>query len=764
MNPRRRTLLAGVALVAAIFLVYARTLSADFIWDDDAHITANPAMQGAHGLKEIWTSAKANYSPLTMTTFWLEHASWGLAPRPFHAVTILFHAASAVMLWLVLRRLLVPGAWLGAAIWALHPVQVESVAWICELKNTQSAFFFLVAVWYFVRWLQTNPALSLRRDYGLAVVAGVLAMLSKSSTVMLPIVLGLAGWWLGRRRLADARWLAPFFVVSLLASAWTIWEQKVNSMASGAEWSHGLAARCVIAGKIIWFYLGKLAWPDPLIFIYPRWSVADVSPLAWVPLVAAVAAGAWLLRHATGRGQPAFIGFAYFVISLFPVLGFFDVFFFRYSFVGDHLQYLANLGPLVLVGAGLGAIGRRFPASRLPAAIGAGALLILLGLLTWRQTRIYRSNFTLWQDTVARNPQAWIARVNWGVQLVAAGRPAEAVPHYEAALRLKPQFKEIEVNLGAALMHLGRPADAIPHFEKALDAKFGRADALNGLGFALDQAGRTDEAIVRLEEALRLNPKLEAARYNLGNALVRQRRLAPALEQYATVVRDSPQSALYRDALARTLLVAGRVPEAVEQYRAAATIAPDDYEAQYTLAMLLLQAGGSSEAVARAAAAVRSRPASPEARFMMGAALLAVRRLEEAVPFYQEALRLRPDYFEARTHLAAVLYQLGRPAEAVPQYEALLRAQPQSADAHNNLASSLLQLGRVDEALQHCQTAVQLRPDNPETRTNWAFALRAAGRSSEALAQCQEALRLRPGFEPARRLQADLEAAGPKTP
>src|SRR3954469_16552657 len=231
--------LLGLIGVVTILLAYARLRHGDFLWDDDAHITGNPTIIGPLGLKEIWTSGKANYFPLTMTSFWIQHALWGLNPMPYHVVTVAFHVAAALLLWRILVRLAVPGAWLGAMAWALHPVQVESAGWICELKNTQSGFFYLLAIYFFVRWLQRAEAPRVSREYSFALIAAILAILSKSSTVMLPVVLGLIGWWTGKRRWRDAMWLLPFVAVSLLASGWTIWEQKVNSMASGPEWDNG---------------------------------------------------------------------------------------------------------------------------------------------------------------------------------------------------------------------------------------------------------------------------------------------------------------------------------------------------------------------------------------------------------------------------------------------------------------------------------------------------------------------------------------------
>ena len=234
----------GVLIFCATVVAYLPALTGGFIWDDDAHVTANPSIVGSLGLARIWISPAANYFPLTTSTFWVIHALWGLNPLPYHVINVLLHAGSAVLLWLVLARWHLRGAWLGALFWALHPVQVESAAWISELKNTQSAVFYLLAIWCFLRWVEAEPP----RDHGvrwvyyvLAWLGAVLAILSKSSTVMLPVVLGLCWWWTrGRWRWRYVLWLAPFLLVSAAAGAWTIWEQEFHSGALGPDWNQTL--------------------------------------------------------------------------------------------------------------------------------------------------------------------------------------------------------------------------------------------------------------------------------------------------------------------------------------------------------------------------------------------------------------------------------------------------------------------------------------------------------------------------------------------
>jgi Tfp pilus assembly protein PilF len=629
--PARPRWLGAALLVLAIMLAYAPVRHAGFIWDDDLHLTANPSvLGGAEGLAKIWTSPAANYFPLTMTSFWALHALVGLAPLPYHVVTLLLHTGAALLLWAVLRRLRVPGAGLGAALWALHPVQVESVAWISELKNTQSAVFFLAAIWFY---LGAHQAASPRRDYALALLCGAGAMLSKSSTVMLPAVLALCEWWRktlppsALRRPGGGAWrLAPFLVLSLAASAWTVWEQKVSSGAQGADWSHGLAARVALAGRVVWFYLGKLAWPEPLTFIYPRWSTEVASLPAWLPLLALLAASLALAGYARRFATLRAMWFAALAFGalLFPVLGLFDVYFFRFSFVGDHLQYLASMAPLALLGAAVARGAGRRP------HLAAAALLLAGGALTFRQARIYRDDRTLFADTVAKNPAAWMAHNNLSLALLDVGEAEAAIAHARRALELRADYAEAENNLGRALLLAGRPAEAVANFERAHTLDPRDAEAPNNLGAALASLGRHAEARASLETALRLQPTHAGALYNYGLVLGREGDFAGAREKFSAAIAARPDYAEAHANLGLALAALGRIDEAVPALERALQLAPQSAANLATYGRALAIAG----------------------------------RLEQAAARYEQALALDPTLPEARATLAAIRQQLGRPGAA----------------------------------------------------------------------------------------------------
>ncbi len=699
-----RSFILGAVLVAALVAAYWVALRGDFLWDDDLHVTANPTIIGPLGLKEIWTTARANYFPLVLTNFWVQHALWGLNPLGFHLVTLACHALAALLLWRVLSQLRVPGAWLGAALWALHPVQVESVAWICELKNTQSAVFFLLAIGCWLKWIgvgqvsdlpskaqssrkggsETRPTSERRRYYVGALVCALLAILSKPSTVMLPVVLALCRWWQYRRLTwRDLVPLVPFFALSAIAAGWTIWEQRVHSGAEGAEWAQTWPERCAIAGNVVWFYLGKLAWPAELIFIYPRWQIDAAQPLAFAPLVAllVVLGGLWWRRE--GALRPVFIAAIYFGALLFPVLGFFSVFFFRYAFVGDHFQYLASMGPLALASAGLTvglerlspAGGRAYNLRVIVPAVVLGGL----GAMTWRESGQYLNKEALWRTTLTRNPDAFMAWANLGDTLALQGRHQEAIVAFRRGLQLRPDDAPVHNDLGCELVATGQAQAAIPILERALQLRPGYVEVYNNLGNALSRVGRADDAIAHYETAVKLKPTHAEAHDNLGCELVLKGRLPEAIARFAAAIRHSPDSVKYRRDLGAALARAGRLAEAIVQFEHVVRLDPSIPAVHAVLGNALATAGRWDEALARFHNALRLAPNDADLRGNVGVALGTLGKYPEAVVELKEAIRLRPDFIDAHNNLAQILRSLGKNLEAADHFDEAERLRQQAS-------------------------------------------------------------------------------------
>jgi len=650
-------------MIVAVLAAYLPMRHAGFIWDDDSHVTANPSIVGSLGLARIWTSPAANYFPLTTSTFWVIHALWGVNPLPYHVVDVLLHAASAILLWQVLRRLRVSGAWLGAMLWALHPVQVESAAWIAETKNTQSAVFYLLAIWLFVRWLEAEPAVGPARRFacflGAWLCAG-LAILSKASTVMLPVVLGLCWWWVrGRWRWRDALWLLPFLAISVTASAWTIWEQQYHAGAIGQAWDQTHLQRLIIAGNVVWFYLGKLVWPHPLIFIYPRWAPDASNPASYLPALAA--AGVFLaLWWSRARLRGVFFAGAVFGVSVFPVLGFFSVYFFRYSFVADHFQYLASMGALALAGAALVTAGDWIREKHPWLAVAPGRLLlVVLGVLTWRQCLHYTGDEVLWRATLADNPGCWMAHNNLGAMEVQAAHYQAAIDHLTTSLGLHPGVQQAEYNLGLALFRTGRPAEALPHYEAALRLLPNDPDTLARIGDALAKLNRVPEATRAYEEALRMNPKDATAQNNLGNMLRLQGRSAEALARFQEAVRLKPNFVDAQNNLGSALVESGRTEAGIAHLAEAARLDPNSIDAHLNLAVALLRSGRPDEAVVHLQQVLRLNPRDAGTHFMLGRVLLQLGRARDAADQFQETLRLNPGYAPAQEGLDIARQQLG---------------------------------------------------------------------------------------------------------
>ncbi len=743
----RRPWLLALVLVVATFAAYQPIWHAGFIWDDSDHLTANPAMTAPHGLKMIWTKlAVGRYYPLTLTTFWVQRRLWGLHPMPYHLVNVLLHAANGVLVFFILRRLRIPAAWLAAMVWALHPVNVESVAWITELKNTQSGLFFFLAMWCFLRF-ETGAR---RRWYGLALLCGLAALLSKPSTVVLPLALLLCVWWeRGSWRRADILRIAPFLILALGMSALTVIEQRGHiQRESTAEWNLGMAERLVIAGKAVWFYASKLLWPVRLTFVYRRWNLDAGSFWSWLPLAGLVVGGVLLwARRRQSWVRAGLFGCGFFVLALLPVLGFVDVYYFRYSFVADHFQYLASLGLISLATSMGAAIGNRAGQwGRNMGIVAAAIVLLTLGVSTWGQARIYQDSETLWGDTLAKNPRCWMAHNNLGGTLVSLGREQEAKEHYEQSLQINPRNAEAHNNLGDVLLQEGKVVDAIGQYEQALRSKPNYANVHNSLGNALYQAGKRGEAMEHFQQALRISPDYAEARYNLGNALVQLGRVPDAIAQYEQALRIKPDFTDAHNNLGLALVSLGRVPEAIAHYEQALRIKPDFAEAHNDLGLGLMSLGRVPDAIAQYEQALRIKPDFTDAHYNLGIALYRTGKREEAIEHYEQALRIKPDFAEAHYNLGNVLLREGKASDAIRHYEEALRIKPDYAQAHHNLGLALAQTGKIEEAIAHYQQALRLNPDYAEAHCALGMALEQAGQVREAIGHYEQALRIKPDF------------------
>ena len=586
-GPSRDWLLA-LLLFAAVALAYFPLWRAGYVWDDDLMLTANPCIVGPLGLLQIWTTSQADICPLTLTTIWAMHKIWGLDPLPYHLVNVVLHGLSAIVLWHVLRRLMVPGAWLGAALWAIHPVQVESVAWVAELKNVQSGFFFLLSASFFLRSLAPDGAEAnrIKWNYALALIFAGCAMASKSSTVILPVALCLCAWWMeGRWQWRTLARTAPIFMMSIVAGLVSIWTQRLQSLAANdlpapRSWLERLAE----AGDAFWFYLGKLIWPYPLATIYPRWAVDPAQFESYLLLLGVVVIFALLWFARTAWSRALLFAFAYFLIALLPVVGLADNFIFRYSLVFDHLQYLASMGPLALAGAALARFLKVLaPGSFALRAACCTCVLVLVGTLTSLHARIYQNSATLWADALAENPTAWIAHSNYAQALASGGQFSEAIPHFEMALRSEPRSAETHYDLGVAFAHQGRIDDAMAEYRTAIELFPSFPEAHAALANALLQKGNPDEAIEQDQAVLAIRPAFADAWYSLGTALAKKGRFTDAVPAFEKAVELDPNNSQYRNNLGAAFFQLGDFEKALPEFQEALRLDPQNASAQSNL-------------------------------------------------------------------------------------------------------------------------------------------------------------------------------------
>jgi tetratricopeptide (TPR) repeat protein len=712
-NQRQCPWLLWAGLILAVLLVYQPAWRGGILWDDDKHITM-PDMRSWQGLWRTWfdVGATLQYYPVLHSAFWIEYRLWGDATLGYHLVNIFLHATAAFLVALILRRLAIPGAYLAAAIFALHPVQAESVAWIAEQKNTLSAVFYLGALLVYLHFDQTRQ----KPLYWWALALFLLAVFSKTVTATLPGGLLVIFWW-QRGRLSwrkDVVPLLPFFLLGAgggLITAW--WELKINNCV-GPDFQFTPVERLLIAGRAIWFHLGKLCWPVNLTFIYPRWHI-DAS--AWwqyvFPLgVVALAAGLWSLRRWSRAPLAALL---FFVGTLFPVLGFFNLYTFRYSLVANHYQYLASLGAITLAAAGAATLWGRWRPGARPAGYAAClALLALLAGLTWQQSHVYADVETLYTRTIEENPECGMAHNNLSAIFQLQGRLDEALAHCRRALEIEPDEAGVYVNLGNILADQGRLDDAIAGYRKALRLKPRNVLAYNSLGQTLARWGRFDEALANYQKALDINPRYVTALINMGNALASRGQVDEALACYQKVLAVAPGEVDVHNNIGLALAARGQPEEALAHYQLVLDVWPDDALAHNN----------------------------------MGNALAALGRAEEAAAHYRHALTVQPNLAQAHNNLGGLLLHQGYFDEALSEYQTALRSQPDNPDSQKNLAwlratCAKAALRNGSEAIELAQRADRLcGGKRPDVLDALAAAYAEVGWFPEALATARKASKL----------------------
>ncbi len=708
-RPTARGLLGILLLAAAVAIVYIPVYNAGFIWDDDDYLTLNPLIVESGGLARIWdpgSGVNQQYYPMLYTSFLVEKAIWGIDhARGFHITNVVLHAANSILLFLLLARIGVPGAWLVAALFAVHPIHVESVAWITERKNVLSAFFYLLSALAFLRFDRTSRLL----DCVSSLLLFALALFTKTITASLPIALGLILWY-QRRPLTRSR-LVPLglmLVMGFVMGMVTRTHEYRHVARVGADaggWT--FPERLLVAGRAFWFYPAKILWPADLSFTYEPWRISAAAVWPWLfPLSVAALAIVLAVRYRRGRiGRGTLAAALFYAATIFPALGFVRVAYMRYTPVSDHFTYLATIGILILaVGGGarlLGAVGAERGRARTRAAAAAAALVLaVLAVLSSRHARIFHDVEILWADACTKSPGNWLAQLNHGVELNKRGEHADAAAHFERVIQLVPPPSEGSLlasnNLAALDLRAGRHAEALRRAEECLRAKPDYAPALLNKGKALWRLGRPGEAEAVLGALVELDFDPDQGRVDwdvrrriddasvlamLGDVQAAQGKYDAARASYARAVAVNPADPAVHAARVQALSTWGTTAELIAALRTAARDAAEKAPFRLQLVWILATAAeardrNGEEALALGSALARELgPRNAMALSVLAAAQAEVGSFAEATATAQrarDAARAAGD----RTVLERNEMQIAAYARGEPIYSSPRRAPP----------------------------------------------------------------------------------------
>lgn len=666
-------------ILLAGWWVYQPALSGGWLWDDQIDLVQNPLMRDPAGWWKIWLAPTGwHFFPLKSTVQWLQWQLWEHHTTGYHVTNLVLHLVAALLLWRVLARLGVRHGWVGALVFAVHPLAVESVAWISELKNTLSLPPLLLAT---LAWIDCDER-GKRSDLLRSLAWFTVAMLAKTSVVMFSVCLLLHALW-KHGRISRGTWLAalPFFGVSLALGLVTVvfegrHDQVISSLLPELSW----LARLAGAGTALAFYLWKCLLPVGLSPVYAEWPLANLSPIwfaGWL-VIGAIVAAVWLRWSSWGRASA--LGLGWFGLNLLPIVGLVPLAYHHVAWVADHFAYLSLVGLAGLAAAGADALAGRVGTRAVTVLTVAAA--VVLAIPARQYAAAFRDEESLWTHAVATQPNAWLGHHNLAYVYGRTQRLDEAIVHYRIALELKPADVDAANNLGNALLARGRPDEAIAVYEQAIRILPRHAEAHANLGNALARVGRRTEAVAACQRALALDPRCFPAELTLGDLLVQDGQFAGAESHYAAALRLRPDDALALNNRGTVLLQLGRATEAKDCYERA----------------------------------LRLAPGYVEARVNLGYALVDLRDPDAAAAAWTEALRLAPDNVAALGGLGDILFRAGKVAEAETRYRAALGVQPNDAELHQCLAVTLARQGRTLEAIRECETALRLKPDYPEAR------------------------------------------------
>ncbi|MCZ6836281.1 MAG: tetratricopeptide repeat protein [Planctomycetota bacterium] len=668
VRARNLAMLGVVVIVVLTALAYSRVPFFDFIWDDESYVTNQSVLRDLDGLKRLWIPKETpQYYPVVFTSFWIEYQLWGLNASGYHVVNVILHILNALLLWMVCRKIGLPStaSWLIGALFALHPVHVESVAWITERKNVLSGFFYLASAWAYLHFqglrdgeIESESSKQAWGWYGLAILGFVFALLSKSVTCSLPAALILVMTY-QRKQFSVSRLLplAPMFAIGLLAAINTSIIEREHVGAQGAVFDHTLPEKFLIASKALLFYPGKIIWPQPLMFIYPRWDIVATNMVGWwsVLVVALIGIGLIVL-YCKGKRGP-FIAMAFFAGTVFPAIGFFKVYPHQFSYVADHFQYLASIGVIALFVM----LANHWIKEPKKLLMIAAAPLLAFSILTWSQSGDYANLEFLWRSSLAKNPDAWMAHNNTSSILLRRaesrqlnGEPAdelieEARHHAERALEINPGLHTAHSNLSEALRLQKNYAEALHHITRAAEEKPPWYEHHWQQGRLFELTSDPEGAIEAYRRTIELAPMHASAWLDLARVLVQAQRLDEAATEYEAILELQPSNFTALGTLANIRAEQERFAEAeslYDQSLQAALRPQDQVQIAMRLAILLMQCPDDSvrnpdKAIFLGQQVVKATQGNlPNTLDVLALAYAAGDRFEDAIATGQQALDL----------------------------------------------------------------------------------------------------------------------------
>jgi protein O-mannosyl-transferase len=773
-DERRRVATLCLVLAAITFAVFGQTAGFSFVnFDDDLYVYENARVAGGlsfKGLAWIFTHADCSlYHPLTMLSLMADYQLHGLHAGGYHLTNVLLHTASVILLFLVLRQM--TGAlWRSvfvAAVFAIHPLRVESVAWVSERKDVLSTFFFMLTLGAYARYARNlkSQISNFKFYYAATLFFFTLGLLSKPTVVTLPFVLLLLDYWPLHRfenqklsRLILEK--VPLLVLAAGACAMTV---------LGAEKWFVPAVQVSLLSRIgnavvsYAAYLRQMVWPARLAVLYPYpedglppWKVA----LAGILLAVFSAAALWQ----RGKRPWLLLGWLWYLGMLAPMTGILQVGGFAHA---DRYTYLPQIGIYVAVTWLAAEWAARQNLSRVMLGGLMTAVIAALMVCAWKQTACWQDSITLWRHTLGCTTRNETAYHNLGSALIQKGEMDAGIAQYRLASQIKPRFAGAHFSLASALMEKGSVDEALTQFMYALQLDPNDAEVHTTFGSALLRKGKVQEATAHFLKALQLRPDYAPAHYNLGKLLLDQGKPDEATGQFTRTLQIDPDNAEARNSLGIALLHKGKVQEATAQFQQALQITPDYAQAHYNLGNILLQNGRTDEAIAHYEQAVQIDPDYAPAHVNLGSALLQKGNTDDALLHFQRALQIDPDNAPAHVNLGGILLQRGKVDDAITHFQKALQIKPGFAEAHSSLGNAFRQKGKVQEAITQFQQSLQLEPDDPEVQNNLAWLLATCADASlrdggKALQLAQRANALAGGRNPAilRTLAAAFAEAG----